>query len=104
MLYSLFSLHIQDAFKTFNTNKTWKLLPHQFFEALKSVGFDIDARVVNMLIYRYGTPYNTLLFEDFIMCAVKLTSMIERFKQKAMGNKENAIFSMNDWIVTTLYS
>jgi calpain len=97
-------LHIQDAFQKSNTTKTWKLTPQQFFEALKTVGFDIDARTVNMLIYRYGTPYNTLLFEDFIMCAVKMSSMIERFTQKSKGNKESAIFSMNDWIVNTLYS
>ena len=94
----------QDAFQKFNSSKSWKLLPQELYDALKSVGFDLGAKVVNMLIYRYGTPYNTLLFEDFIMCAVKVTSMIERFKDKAMGNKDNAMFSLDDWVVTTLYS
>jgi len=97
-------LHVQDAFQKFNTSGTWRLIPQELFDALKSVEFDVSVKVINLLVYRYGTPYNTLLFEDFIMCAVKLTSMIECFKEKAIGNKDNAIFSMDDWIVTTLYS
>ena len=38
------------------------------------------------------------------MCAIKVSYMVERFKEKAGENKDSAIFNMDDWIATTLYA
>ncbi len=44
--------------------------------ALHAAGYRLNYTVLNALVLRYGNRVGTLGFDDFIMCAVKLKSMI----------------------------
>lgn len=55
-------------------------------------------------MHRYGNKNNEIEFDDFIMCAVKLKTMIEVFKAKDTESKNTAEFSLEEWIEITTYS
>lgn len=38
------------------------------------------------------------------MCAVKVKTMIEHFKEKDYNNDHQAVFTMDEWIAKALYS
>ena len=42
--------------------------------------------------------------DDFIMCAVKVKTMIERYKENDINKDNRAIFSVDEWISSALYS
>ncbi|XP_023248416.1 calpain-A isoform X3 [Copidosoma floridanum] len=48
----------------------------QLRQALNSAGYRLNNRVLNILVHRYGTKKGLISFDDYIMCAVKLKTMI----------------------------
>ena len=44
--------------------------------ALHAAGYRLNYRVLNALVLRYGNREGTLGFDDFIMCTIKLKTMI----------------------------
>ena len=95
--------------------------------ALHAAGYRLNFHVLNALVLRYGNRQGTLGFDDFIMCAIKMKSMIgkyyfttrnwiveknsigfnsftEAFKEKDPYNTKRATFTLDEWIDKTLYS
>ena len=98
--------------------------------ALNAAGYKLNYRVLNALVLRYGTRGGTLGFDDFIMCTIKLKTMIgksnflfnhlwplinvvpfsylfvatEAFKERDPYNTKRASFTLDEWIDKTLYS
>ena len=87
-------------FKLYDRDQNNKLDTFELRDALESAGY----KVLSSLIYRYGSPDNTMSIDDFIMCAVKVKTMIERFKEKDYLKKNIATFTMDEWIAKALYS
>lgn len=45
-------------------------------QALNSAGYHLNYHILNILMHRYGNKKSEIEFADFIMCAVKLKSML----------------------------
>lgn len=45
-------------------------------QALNSAGYRLNNHVLNILVHRFGSPDGTIRFDDFLMCAVKLKTMM----------------------------
>lgn len=45
-------------------------------EALASAGYQLNNHMVNALGHRYGSRDGTITFDDFIMCTVKIKTMM----------------------------
>lgn len=45
-------------------------------QALNTAGYRLNNHILNILMHRYGTKEGMITFDDFMMCAVKLKSMI----------------------------
>lgn len=73
-------------------------------DALASAGYHLNTHILNSLVYRYGSGDNQIAFDDYIMCAVKVKTMIQHFKEKDFSNTNQATFSMDEWITKSLYS
>lgn len=56
--------------------------------ALHAAGYRLNFHVLNALVLRYGNRQGTLGFDDFIMCAIKMKSMIGKY-----------YFTTRNWIV-----
>ncbi|XP_023215295.1 calpain-B-like isoform X3 [Centruroides sculpturatus] len=69
--------------------------------ALHSAGYRVNLHVLRVLALRYGHG-GKVSFEDFMMCAVKLKSMIEFFQHKQTDDGQVTV-SKDEWMVTTMY-
>jgi hypothetical protein len=73
-------------------------------DALGSAGYQLNNHILNSLVYRYGSSDRTIAFDDFIMCAVKVKTMMSHFKEKDFDNTNSATFTMDEWITKSLYA
>ncbi|KAK7579905.1 hypothetical protein V9T40_000534 [Parthenolecanium corni] len=95
----------QRVFKLHDKQNTGYLSPFELREALASSGYHLNAHILNILSHRYAGKDGRIAFDDFMMCAVRLKSMMEIFQERAGGpDKGIATFKLDEWIETTLYS
>ncbi|CAO1383373.1 unnamed protein product [Diamesa hyperborea] len=92
------------VFKLHDRDYTNKLSPYELRDALASAGYQLNNHILNSLMHRYGSTDKTIAFDDFIMCSVKVKTMIEVFKEKDYDNTNQATFSMDEWVTKSLYS
>ena len=91
-------------FQLYDKDQNNKLDTNELRDALESAGYRLNYQILTSLLYRYGSPDNTMSIDDFIMCAVKVKTMIERFKEKDLHNRNTATFTVDEWIARALYS
>lgn len=92
------------AFKQYDRTGAGRLSAYELRDALNSAGYQLNNKVLNALVHRYGSRDGTLAFDDFIMCAVRIRTMIEAFKNKDREGTQQATFNLDDWVETTMYS
>lgn len=63
-------------FKTHDVDNSGKLSTFELRDALEASGYKLSNRVLNALCHRYGTRDGNVAFDDFIMCAVKIKTMM----------------------------
>nr|CAH7752574.1 unnamed protein product [Callosobruchus chinensis] len=88
----------------YDTDKSGTFSGFELREALNSAGFKLNSRILNILMHRYGGKNGQIHFDDFMMCAVKLKTMIDIFKEKDVNSTDAATFSMEEWLEFTLYT
>uniref|UniRef100_T1JCQ1 Calpain catalytic domain-containing protein n=1 Tax=Strigamia maritima TaxID=126957 RepID=T1JCQ1_STRMM len=92
------------VFKMYDENNTGSLTTFQLRSALASSGYHLNLHILKRLTLRYANKNNTMTFEDFIMCAVKLKTMIEVFKEKDPKGTNHATFQLDEWLKFTMYA
>ncbi|XP_068144740.1 calpain-A [Drosophila tropicalis] len=90
------------VFKVYDVEKTGRVSGFQLREALNSAGYHLNNRVLNALGHRYGSRDGKIAFDDFIMCAVKIKTYIELFKEREKD--DTATFTLEEWVERTIYS
>lgn len=90
------------AFSLYDADHSGALSGFELRNALNSAGYRMTNHVLNILMHRYGNSKKEITFPDFIMCAVKLKAMIDKFQLKS----KNDVLTLNkdQWIEMTLYS
>ncbi|XP_038217049.1 calpain-B isoform X5 [Zerene cesonia] len=91
------------VFRLYDTEGRGAIPAQHLRDALHSAGYTVNAHVLNVLAHRYGSHDGYIQFDDFIMCAVRLKTMIETFKGRSSGG-EYATFSLDEWLNRTVYS
>lgn len=56
-------------------------------QALNSVGYRLNTHILNIMCHRYATKDGNIMFDDFIMCAVRLKTMIGQYKLNLFDQK-----------------
>lgn len=92
------------AFKRYDRDQNTRLDVSELRKALAFAGYDLNNRVLNSLVYRYGSDEQTISLDDFILCAVKVKTMLQHFKQKDFENKGEATFMADEFITNSIYS
>ncbi|XP_065091814.1 calpain-B-like isoform X5 [Ochlerotatus camptorhynchus] len=92
------------VFKLYDQDQTGRLSAFELREALNSAGYHLNNRILNGLVHRYGSRDGSIAFDDFIMCAVKIKTMIDIFRERDTEGTNMATFSMDEWVEKTLYS
>ncbi|ODN04348.1 Calpain-B [Orchesella cincta] len=93
----------RDVFFKFDEDKSGALSAGELRNALNSAGFRVNNRVLQALVLRYGSKDNSLAFDDFLSCAIKLKAMVEVFKERVPDGEKKALFSLDEWLERALY-
>ncbi|XP_034837476.1 calpain-B isoform X4 [Maniola hyperantus] len=91
------------VFRLYDTDGRGAIPPQHLRDSLHSAGYTVNAHVLNVLAHRYGSHDGYIQFDDFIMCAVRLKTMIDTFKGRSSGG-DFATFSLDEWLNRTVYS
>ncbi|XP_061725209.1 calpain-B isoform X6 [Cydia pomonella] len=91
------------VFRLYDTEGRGAVPAHHLRDAIHSAGYTVNAHTLNVLAHRYGGQDGYIQFDDFIMCSVRLKTMIETFKGRSSGG-DYATFSLDDWLNRTVYS
>ncbi|KAF7996863.1 hypothetical protein HCN44_002509 [Aphidius gifuensis] len=92
------------VFKIYDKDSNGYLKSFQLRDALYSAGYRLNNHVLNILVHRYGTKEGLIHFDDFIMCAVRIKTMIDIFRERDPDHTNSATFTMEEWVEKTLYS
>ncbi|KAK0170184.1 hypothetical protein PV328_010777 [Microctonus aethiopoides] len=92
------------VFRLYDRDGTGVLNAFELRTALNSAGYKLNNHILNILVHRYGTKDGTITFDDFIMCAVRLKTMIDIFRERDPHHTNSATFTMEEWVEKTLYS
>ncbi|XP_026302156.1 calpain-B isoform X5 [Apis mellifera] len=92
------------VFKLYDRDETGQLSAFELRQALNSAGYRLNNHILNILVHRYGTKDGMITFDDYIMCAVRLKTMIDIFRERDPDLTNTATFTMEEWIEKTLYS
>ncbi|KAG7206290.1 hypothetical protein KM043_003666 [Ampulex compressa] len=92
------------VFKLYDRDESGYLSAFELRQALNSAGYRLNNHILNILVHRYGTKDGMITFDDYIMCAVRLKTMIDIFRERDPDETNTATFTMEEWIEKTLYS
>ncbi|XP_029176499.1 calpain-A isoform X5 [Nylanderia fulva] len=92
------------VFKLYDRDESGYLSAFELRQALNSAGYRLNNHILNILVHRYGTKDGKITFDDYIMCAVRLKTMIDIFRERDPDQTNTATFTMEEWIEKTLYS
>ncbi|XP_060856220.1 calpain-A-like [Metopolophium dirhodum] len=94
----------QVVFKTYDKKNKGYIKGFELRPALSSVGYHIKTRTINTMCHRYANKKGYIMFDDFIMCAIRLKTTIDIFKEHDPGNKNVVSFTLEEWVEKTFYS
>ncbi|KAJ8959428.1 hypothetical protein NQ318_022119 [Aromia moschata] len=94
----------KNAWLMYDIDRSGTFSGFELREALNSAGYRLNTHVLNILMHRFGNKRGEIHFDDFMMCAIKLKTMIDLFMEKDKLGTDSATFSMEEWLECTLYS
>ncbi|XP_047468422.1 calpain-A-like isoform X1 [Penaeus chinensis] len=66
----------KNVFRLYDKDSSGHLCSFELRQALNSAGYRLNNHVCNALMLRYGDDQGQIAFDDFIMCSVKLKTMM----------------------------
>lgn len=91
-------------FKIYDTDRSNRLDVHELEEAFVSAGYHLNKSILNEIAFRYGSSDLSITFDDFVLCAVKLKTMLYHFKVKDRTDANKTIFTLTEWIKKSIFS
>ncbi|GIY53238.1 calpain-B [Caerostris extrusa] len=88
----------KNVFKQYDIDHSGSLNTIELRAALHSAGYRLNFHVLRALVLRYGKK-GKINFDDFIMCAVKLKTMIgKNFQERDPRKTLMATFTLDEWV------
>nr|QHX41520.1 calpain-B isoform X1 [Octopus vulgaris] len=94
----------KSVFKDFDADKSGNLNSHELRNALHSAGFRLSNNNFQALVMRYSNGDGSISFVDFIVCAIRLKSMLTSFATYDTGKTGVIALSANNFVQMTMYS
>ncbi|XP_036363013.1 calpain-9 isoform X8 [Octopus sinensis] len=94
----------KSVFKDFDADKSGNLNSHELRNALHSAGFRLSNNNFQALVMRYSNEDGSISFVDFIVCAIRLKSMLTSFATYDTGKTGVIALSANNFVQMTMYS
>eukprot|EP00106_Octopus_bimaculoides_P017419 XP_014784861.1 PREDICTED: calpain-B-like [Octopus bimaculoides] len=94
----------KSVFKDFDADSSGNLNSHELRSALHSAGFRLSNNNFQALVMRYSNKDGSITFVDFIVCAIRLKSMLTSFATYDTGKTGVIALSANNFVQMTMYS
>lgn len=72
------------VFKLYDVDASGRLSAFELREALHSAGYKLNNRILNAIAHRYSSRDGMITLDDFIMCAVKIKTMMGSFRSQCL--------------------
>lgn len=92
------------VFKEFDKDGSGKLSSYELRSALHASGFKLSNRTFSTLVMRFSDKAGEIEFSDFMLCAIKLKTMLASFKSYDAQRQGIAAFDVDSFVATTMYS
>ncbi|XP_052700302.1 calpain-B-like isoform X7 [Crassostrea angulata] len=92
------------VFKEYDRDKSGNLSSYELRSALHASGFRLSNRTFSALVMRYSSKDGNVEFGDFILCAIRMKTMLASFKNIDVENSGHAAFDLDSFIQTVMYS
>lgn len=81
----------QVVFKLYDKKNKGYIKGFELRPALNSIGYHLKTRIINTMCHRYANKKGNIMFDDFIMCAIRLKTTIGWLKldKQAIINTEH---------------
>ena len=76
----------QNVFKLYDKDESGHLCAFELRLALSSAGYKLNNHICNALVLRYGDKEGQVSFDDFILCSVKLKTMMGKIISNIPNN------------------
>ena len=60
----------------YDTDNSGSFSGFELRDAMHSAGYRLNNKILNALMHRYGDKNGEIQFDDFMMCSIKLKTMI----------------------------
>ncbi|KAJ3662394.1 hypothetical protein Zmor_006745 [Zophobas morio] len=95
---------LRAIFKKFDADNSGKLDGFELRNLLTACGYKVNRQILVIIMLRYGFN-GSMNFENFVVCAFKLKTMIDEFhRRKTIDTSDQINVNRRDWLQTTLYS
>ncbi|XP_060574888.1 calpain-A-like isoform X3 [Ruditapes philippinarum] len=92
------------VFKEFDKDNSGLLSTYELRGAFRSSGFKLSNRSLSAIILRFSNKKGEIEFDDFVLCAIRLKTMIASFKAYDQQGQGVAAYDIDTFIQTTMYS
>ncbi|XP_052766138.1 calpain-B-like isoform X6 [Mya arenaria] len=92
------------VFKKYDKDSSGKLNTYELRNSFLASGFRLSNRALSSIILRFSNKKGEIEFDDFVLCSIKLKTMIASFKALDPSNQGVAAYDLDTFIQTTLYS
>ncbi|XP_065943515.1 calpain-9 isoform X3 [Magallana gigas] len=92
------------VFKEYDRDKSGNLSSYELRSALHASGFRLSNRTFSALVMRYSSKDGNVEFGDFILCAIRMKTMLASFKNIDVENSGHAAFDLDSFVQTVMYS
>ncbi|XP_076099976.1 calpain-9-like isoform X1 [Mytilus galloprovincialis] len=92
------------VFKEFDKDSSGRLSSYELRSALHASGFKLSNRTFSTLVMRFSNKAGEIEFSDFMLCAIKLKTMLASFKSYDAQRQGIAAFDVDSFVATTMYS
>ncbi|KAG5855500.1 hypothetical protein ANANG_G00049700 [Anguilla anguilla] len=88
-------------FRQFDLDKSGAMSSYEMRLALESAGFKLNNKLIQVMVARYAEN-ETIDFDNFVCCVVKLESMFRAFKELDKDGTGVAEMNITEWLFMTM--
>ncbi|CAH8431648.1 unnamed protein product [Schistosoma turkestanicum] len=90
-------------FKKFDGSHSGSLVAFELRNVMRTVGFSVSNMIFKAIACRYANEKGQILFDDYILLLIRLSTVFETFKAQERTRDGRAVFGADDFIRSVIY-
>ncbi|ESO05033.1 hypothetical protein HELRODRAFT_191562 [Helobdella robusta] len=92
------------AFVMFDVNKSGAFCKNEFTKALEVMGLTVTPKTHKAMLMRYTDKDGNIRFDDFVLCYIRLKTMMTIYQNKDPRGMGNSDFERDEFVQLAIYS